>query len=406
MKVGIGYSNTAEARLAGQQIATQALQGATFDQPTLVLAFCHGQMDHLAFYRGLRDILGSDIPIVGGSAIGVITNHELSYEGFPAAAAILQLEQEYCQLSITDELFKFPQSCGQRLAEQLQLLPTSSLLLLLYDSIKFPAKPHSPAVLNPSEPLLQALNARLPLSIPMVGAGLLGDYQFNATWQFTGQHVMSQSAVGLLFSGVRPYIATLHGCQPFNLVEHRITDIYGQFLYQLDGRPVMDVIDELYGHQEWRTQSTLRELSLGVYCGNKTEPLQERFFKNRLISGILPDDAGIILFEPDFAIGDSVHFMRRDPAVILQSARQNTEQLLQEIHDDGGVPYFALYFDCAGRVAALDGTGTEEAAEVQHLLNAHHIPLLGIYCGVEIAPFQGKSHSLDWTGVLVIFCRP
>lgn len=405
MKVGIGYSNTSEARESGRQVATAALQDGALDQPALVLAFCHGAMDHQAYYDGLRDILGDEIPIVGGSAIGVITNTHLSYQDTPAAAAILQFHHTTCQLVSTDEIFKFPQSSGQRLAKKLQWSAASELLILLYDSIKFPAATNRPAVLNPSSLLLQALTAYLPSHLQIAGAGLLGDFQFNNTWQFTGQEISVQSASALLFNGVKSYIATMHGCHPINQIEHCITRIYGQFLYQLDGKPVMEVIDALYGHQHWRQQSTLKELSLGVHCGNKTEPVQEWHYKNRLISGILPDEQGIILFEPDLVEGDLVQFMRRDPALILKSARQNTERLLQEIKDDGKTPLFALYFDCAGRVAAIDGTETEEAAEVQTLLNQHKIPLLGIYCGVEIAPFQGKSHGLDWTGVLVILCR-
>jgi hypothetical protein len=405
MKVGIGYSNTPNARLAGQQVGLAALENGGLDQPALVMAFCHGRLDHQAYYDGLRDVLGMEIPIVGGSAIGVITNSDISYEGYPAAAAVLQFHHAFCQLVSTDELFKFPQNSGQRLAKQLEWTVESNLLILLYDSVKFPAADNRPAVLNPSASLLQALTDYVPTNVLVAGAGLLGDYQFSNTWQFTGHQISSQSALALLFSGVQSYIATMHGCYPINQIEHSISRIYGQFLYQLDGKPVMEVIDELYGHQDWRQQSTLKELSLGIHCGNKSEPPHEGHYKNRLISGILPDEEGIILFEPDLVEGDRVQFMRRDPALIIKSAHQNTERLLQEIKDDGKTPSFALYFDCAGRVAAIDGTETEEAAEVQKLLNQHKIPLLGIYCGVEIAPFQGKSHGLDWTGVLVILCR-
>ena len=47
----------------------------------------------------------------------------------------------------------------------------------------------------------------------------------------------------------------------------------------------------------------------------------------------------------------------------------------------------------------------EEAAEVQAQCNDFGVPLLGIYCGVEIAPFLGKSRGLDWSGVFVVFAE-
>ncbi len=173
MKVGIGYSNTQDARAAGQAVATAAIADGGLDQPSLVLAFCHGSVDHQAFYQGLRDILGSDIPIVGGSAIGVITNHHLSYQGAPAAAAVLQLQQAYCQLVSTDDIFKFPHSSGQRLARALQIQPKATCCCYCMIPSSFRRRAIM-AVLNPSAPLLQGLTAHLPTQLQVAGAGLLG----------------------------------------------------------------------------------------------------------------------------------------------------------------------------------------------------------------------------------------
>jgi hypothetical protein len=48
---------------------------------------------------------------------------------------------------------------------------------------------------------------------------------------------------------------------------------------------------------------------------------------------------------------------------------------------------------------------TEEAQEVQTVLNQYKTPLLGFYSGVEIAPLLQKSRGLDWTGVLLVFAE-
>jgi hypothetical protein len=61
--------------------------------------------------------------------------------------------------------------------------------------------------------------------------------------------------------------------------------------------------------------------------------------------------------------------------------------------------------DCAGRAAQISDTLTEEAAEVQTVMNEYAVPLLGFYSGVEVAPMLGQSRGLDWTGVLLVLAE-
>ncbi len=91
MNVGIGYGNTEDAYDLGRLVAAAALQDGAITAPDLLLAFISSQTDAQAFYQGLREVVGADTPIIGGSAIGVITNGQLSYEGWPAAVAAFRL---------------------------------------------------------------------------------------------------------------------------------------------------------------------------------------------------------------------------------------------------------------------------------------------------------------------------
>lgn len=411
MQAGIGYSNISFSKESGRQAVSHALQdaglsGDELDASDLILAFCSTSLQAAEFYAGIRSCVDPRVPIVGGSAIGVITNQALSYSGYPAAVAVIKMGRIHTQLVAVTELYKDPQASGEQLAAQLTNPADATLQLLMYDSVKYPATPTQPPVLNPSAPLLKGLEAHASGRIQTVGAGLLGDHQFNATWQFVGHQVVQQSALVLQFSGAyQAYITTMHGCVPQDQTQYKITNIFGQFLYSLDGEPVVPLIDRLYGSAQWRQASPVKQLSLGVYCGDPQLPQREDLFVNRLISGALPDGSGVILFEPDLAAGMHVQLMRRDPDIILASAQVNSRKLLNKIKAEGRKARFALYFDCGGRAAAYDNNQHEEAAEVQAQCNAFGVPLLGIYCGVEIAPFLGKSRGLDWSGVFVVFAE-
>ena len=91
--------------------------------------------------------------------------------------------------------------------------------------------------------------------------------------------------------------------------------------------------------------------------------------------------------------------------MMIESSRNNSENLMKNINDDGKIPVFALYIDCAGRTAEQSNTITEEAAEIQQVMNRYNTPLLGFYSGVEVAPILGKSRGLDWTGVLMVLAK-
>ena len=237
-----------------------------------------------------------------------------------------------------------------------------------------------------------------------MGAGLLGDYDFSATRQFCGDRVAEQHVVGCIASGsFSVYHAIMHGCIPLDGIYHRITRLEGSVLYELDGKPVVPLINELFGNTDWQAEHPVNYLTLGINYGERYGIPQEKSYVNRLITGVTADGRGIGMFEPDLAPGMEIQFMIRDNRIMLDSARENTAELLRRITAGGKRPIFALYIDCAGRTAEQSVTDSEEASEVQKVLNHSGVPLLGFYSGVEIAPFLGRSRGLDWTGVLVVF---
>jgi small ligand-binding sensory domain FIST len=176
----------------------------------------------------------------------------------------------------------------------------------------------------------------------------------------------------------------------------------GPIIYELDGEPIVRIIDELYESRDWREERPVNFLTIGKYHGEKYEDPVEGRFVNRLITGCLPGGDGIAIFEPDFEPDTEIQFMLRDTGKMIESARENAAGLMEEIEAQGKKAFFGLYIDCAGRAAKYSNTTVEEAAEVQAVLNQYGVPFLGFYSGVEVAPLLGKSRGLDWTGVLLI----
>jgi len=406
MKAGVGYCNSSDALFSGRQVAENAIKNGGIEKPCLVLAFCSGLLDHNAFYEGIRSIVGHEPPIVGGSAVGIITNQHLSYNGYPVGVAILQSDRLKYEVASVDNLDKDERVAGRRLAEKLSNDIIGKLLLVFYDSVKMSPTESTPPIMNASPLLIEGFEEAFASSIPIIGAGVVGDFGFSPTKQFCGSYVGSQTVVGTLLGGdIEMDYTIMHGCTPKDGIYHTISRIEGPIIYEVDGKPVASIIDDMYGNQDWQQQKPVRRLTIGVNLGDKFGAYNESEYVNRLITGVLPQGRGIVIFEPDLVNGTEIQFMLRDSDKIIESARKNSIELVKAVGIAGRKPVLGLYIDCAGRTASFSDTRTEEASEVCHVLNHHSIPMLGFYSGVEIAPVLGKSRGLDWTGVLLILSR-
>ena len=403
MKVGIGYGNRKDAVSLGKTVAESALRNGGIDTPSLVMAFCSGQTNHQEYFQGLQTILGKHVPIIGGSAIGIITNDSLSYKGNPAGAVIIESATLRHQEASAGGLDKDERQAGQTLAKRVSNAIDGKLLLIFYDSIKKAPTPSTPPVMNASPPLINGIEETLKSKVSIIGGGVLGDYSFSPSKQFCGSFVGEQRVVGSLMGGeFQPYFRIMHGCFPKDGIYHTITKSQGPVIYELDGKPIVPFIDEQYGTRTWRRQLPVKRLTIGVNYGDKFGEFREENFVNRLITGVLPDGEGIVIFEPDLAEGTEIMFMLRNNNTMMESATRNSSELMEEIASNGEKAIFGLYIDCAGRTAKTSDALIEEASEIQKVFNRHDTPLFGFYSGVEIAPLLGKSRGLDWTAVLLV----
>ena len=236
-----------------------------------------------------------------------------------------------------------------------------------------------------------------------MGAGLVGDYTFNPVTQFCGDHLASQSVTGIMIpEDIAVYSRIMHGCSPLDGTYHVITRMEGNVVREVDGKPVVRMIDEIYGHRNWRTQFPLQLLTIGVNHGDRYGAAREGEYVNRLITGMIPDGSGIGLFENDLEEGAEFQFMMRYTTSMMESTERNTLELMQQVQRAGKRPFLGIYIDCAGRAAEYSNSSVEEAMNIQNVMNMYRIPLIGFYSGVEIAPLLGQSRGLDWTGVLMI----
>ena len=390
--IGVAYSNRTNSSAAAIEAATNALADARIDHADFALIFCSGKHNPNEFLQGVQSVLGN-IPMVGGSSIGIITESFIGYEGFEVGVTVFASDTLSFKVFAQPDINLDERKAGEALGRQVNeaCADTGQALLVFYDS----SKQKDPPLLNFATWLFEGLQTQLPAHISCAGGGLLADMLLSTTYQFYNNEVRTQNAVAVLISGkCRMQTTIMHGCKPASAYL-TITKANGPVITEIDKRPALEIIDELLGHNhgiKWKDFSLF--VTLGVNRGEKFGTFNEKNYANRLVLAVDETSKSLIMFEPDLKEGDEIQLMRR--SVDMNYIQSGINELKSKLNGEKAV--FSFYINCAGRAKPYAGGEFEDAEEVQRGIGS--IPFMGFYSGVEVAKVKDKLQPLDWTGVL------
>ena len=396
MRVGVGYCDDPDTAAAGVRAASEALlRAGNGSAPCdLVMLFATVRHDAQTLRDAVLSVTGS-APIVGGRAMGTITNDCFGYAGDQIGVACLWLEGARCDILAEGGLLESEEAVGERLGRRLKYLGTTpqSPVMLFYDAID---RTDGLRLLMATW-LLAGMERGLGFFPCLAGAGMMGDYACSPTQQWIGDRVVTHHALALAFSGgVRMDSVIMHGCRPATRY-YKVTKADKQVILEINGRPALRFIDELLG-SAIPPESYPFFLIFGVNRGEKWGEFDENNYASRLCLAVDREHEAIVMFEPDMVEGTEFQIMYR--SFDLDYMKPKIEGAFDSLGDRK--PVFALYINCAGRAAGYGGVDMEDAVVLQKTV-AGRVPILGIYAGVEIAPIGGRPRGLDWTGVFCLF---
>ena len=383
-------------------VAVDAVRGCLDDMrqhcdapPTLVLLFGGGKLEPEVLLETLNQTLPG-VPVIGGSAAGVIATSALGCTGLEVGMVAFFDPAVTPKVHATYELLERDYEAGRQLGMSARgTHAPASAVLLFYDSVRA----FQPRQLHLAGSVLDGFRSGWQREALVIGGGLLTDLNLSDGWMLLDGSVRRHAAAALVFPpGVSISTEVLHACRPVSAYM-TITRIEGAEVFELDGDPALDVIEERIGQPLVDSAGhPTRILTLGEKLDDPWEVGSPEDYVNRLILTGNRSVGSVTLFEPDFSEGTMVQLMQNDSQIMLDSARDGALAAMQATAE-GTDPFLRLYIDCAGRASMMSGTETEEAKVVTETLS-DGVPFLGFYSGVEIAPVRGISRPLDWTGVL------
>ena len=251
-----------------------------------------------------------------------------------------------------------------------------------------------------AEALLAGLDYAFPTSAKIGGLASGGTSPgLNAL--FLDGETFPDGAVGVALSGnVALDTVVAQGCRPVGSLM-RVTGCDGNLLYELDGRPAFEVLQELFaGLDERDRHLASTALFVGIVMDEFREEPRVGDFLIRNLIGIDPRRGAIAVGER-LQEGMSVRFHLRD----AETSAEDLHAMLRgyEKSPETASPSGALLFSCLGRGEGLYGRPNFDTGVFREHLG--DVPVGGFFCNGEIGPVGGTTFLHGYTSSFGLF-RP
>jgi small ligand-binding sensory domain FIST len=248
--------------------------------------------------------------------------------------------------------------------------------------------------------LLQGLDFAYPKAVK-VGGLASGAQSLGGNALFADQRTLHGGAVVLALTGnLEVDTIVAQGCRPIGRTL-RITACEQHTLQTLDGRPALEVLQEIYEGLSDRDQQLVQHaLFLGLSMDGLRDPAGPGDFLIRNLVGIHPQ-TGVIGVAGELRPGQTVQFHVRDGI----TAAEDLDGLLQRYRRarPAGGAQGALLFSCLGRGEHLYGEPDHDSRAFARGIG--DVPVGGFFCNGEIGPVGGTTYLHGYTSAFGIF-RP
>jgi hypothetical protein len=386
LHAGVGRSHHRDAQVAAREAVAEARRRSGIEAPDLVLVFATIGYDQATIVRAVREATGH-APLAGCSAEGTIAGDEADESSFALVVGLLASDDLDFATAIASGLKADATACGRRIAEQLRphVRDDSAAVLLFADGLTFNF-----------DRFVAGLAGLAPdgRTIPILGGTAGDNFAFARTYQYCGDEVLSDGAVAVLVSGpVRIATAVNHGSSPIG-GERVITRCEGNVIYEIDGKPALDVLREYDDVDDWPKTAASFGVGFRAPASLAGQEYVIRFMPSRDVA------VGSVTIATEVTPGTRVWMTRRDPERIAAGVRRIGASIRDQL--GGEKPALVLHVDCSGRGALVLREQQRDALlkELRGVVGDEGTPWIGLYSYGEIGPVGGVNHFHNYTLVL------
>ena len=360
------------------------------EAPQLAVAFVspHYQADYARVGPLLGDLLGSEhtFGCSGGGIIGAGVEVEQRPALSVTAATLpgVNIEAFHLEGDSLPDLDAGPDKWQDLLSVSQDQDPQ---FVLLADPFSFPV-----------QNLIMGLDFAFPRAAK-IGGLASGAQRPGDNALFLNGQVHGTGAVGLALHGnIMVDTVVAQGCRPIGEAM-RITSSHRNVLAELDGKPPMTVLQDLFRTLSERDRQLMgNSLFLGVVMDELLDNPAQGDFLIRNVVG-MDQRTGSLAIGEMLREGQLVQFHLRDAETSAQDLSIVLERYAVD-NRENDVPG-ALLFSCLGRGEYLYGRPNHDTEIFQEKLG--QVPLGGFFCNGEIGPVGGTTFLHGYTSSFGLF---
>ena len=389
LSIGIGNSSKTDGYDAGLEAANSVKEQLGKDDPDFVFVFSTIGYEHQDIIDAVVEILG-EIPLSGVTFEGVI-GREFADESM-YAVQIVGFKSNTIQFFNfqSSDAVNEPLQAGELIGKNVaSVTQKGNRILFLFPDFKA----------NITR-IFEGIEKHCTL--PFIGGASGDNLKFLQSYQFHNGEVFESSCCAVLMVGDFELMTIVtHGSEPLS-DEHVITKCSGNIIYELDGKPALDIASEGLGEKITPANITSAVSLLGI--GFKTTQSPD-FLSPYVVLAIhgFDFDNGSCIVPTVVTEGSKIQFMHRDPRSVLESAQSGAEKLSATLKSLDITPELICQFDCAGRGKSIIGDDVYEGVAMVQNAFDNVVPWMGAFAFGEISPIKEKNYFHNFTATLSVF---
>jgi hypothetical protein len=400
-KAGVGMSYHHNPNVAGREAAEQALQKAGLSKPDFVVMFGSMGYDQHSLVQAVRETTGG-APLTGCSAEGTINGDDADESNFSVVVSAISSDELHWHNGLAARLEADPRAVGTRVAKDLlPHLSTDTIGLFVFpDGVKDFVVPTENLVDN----FFGGLEENLPSErfLPLWGGGAGNNFNDWASppYQYCDDEVIADGVSYVLLSGkARAGWAISHACIPIG-GERIVTRGQGNIIYEIDGKPAMEVFKEyipegtLTDDSDWFRYAV--SLSL---CFKAPSYMKDEEYVVRGMPVVSMAD-GSITVQTEVPEGTSVWLSSRDKEKVSNGFDRMAAQIKDQL--GGEKPKLVFQFECGtrGKLMFRDQEKLKLLKNFRQSLDPD-APWVGFYTVGEIGPVEEHNLRHLYTSVVL-----
>lgn len=376
MNASLGFSQLKDPILAANEAIAQATVGLKNAPANLAIIFTSLEFAHPLVLRTANNLLG-EIPILGCSSFGIMTNQGVFKHGFAILLLSLNPQTFFNIATVKDVDKKDPLISGKELADKLLFgfknIPRSLSIIL------------SDKLITEGTHLINGLQEILGNSFPLVGASPSDNFENHKTYQYFNQEILSESCSGILFGGRFNFgFGIKHGWLALGKMRF-ITSSHGNVIKEIDGQPAVKLYENYFAKNMLDLAKELRRISiyypLGIYV-----PGEKEYLLRNIIS--IKDD-GSLVTRGGIPQNSKIRLMISTKESRLAATNSACNEAKINLRTKKAK--FLIVFASAARFSILGNQNDAELCAIQESFGKD-TPLIGIYTNGEQAPLKSINY--------------